>query len=242
MTKSTEKRAGPKINVRGKGHAFERKIAAAMRVIYGMDIKRTIQTRGGTDAGSDVVGPKFPWACECKTGKAIGWLAAYDQALRDSIATNGKPPLVVGHYTDGPSLVMMELGSFLAMASALSRATVDDLPGVLEDVKRMVAHVADSQNPLLAKDYTDVQRTEMGVYEAILPPKVVVRPSRPSGTGKRGVRSGNGGTRKGKGKTDNNLPPNEVLPETPSVVPGEAECSLPKPKRKRGSPSGQPAR
>lgn len=94
---------------RRKGKAFEREIASAMRAAGFGEARRGLQSRGGGEV-PDVEGT--PWWVECKVGKSPRVLAAYEQARE---ATDGRPVLVVTKWDRGPTLVTMDLSTFLEM-------------------------------------------------------------------------------------------------------------------------------
>lgn len=75
---------------RRKGHTWERQVARDLREIFGPDVKRGFQTRGGTKEAPDVDGT--PWFIECKCGKATNIKAALRQAVE---ATDGRPPVAI---------------------------------------------------------------------------------------------------------------------------------------------------
>lgn len=78
---------------RRSGHAFERLVAKIFAALYPeADVRRCIaQSRMARREGCDVEGT--PWWVECKTGRAIDWRAALEQAEAD---TDGRPCIVVG--------------------------------------------------------------------------------------------------------------------------------------------------
>lgn len=53
---------------RRKGHTWERELCRRLRELYGTDVRRSIQSRGGTQDGPDVDGT--PWFIEAKVGAA----------------------------------------------------------------------------------------------------------------------------------------------------------------------------
>lgn len=79
---------GTLINVRRKGHNFERQVAAEFRTIW-PEASRGAQSRSGDDA-PDV--DNTPWWVECKCGKRPSIPAAVKQAVA---ATDGRPILVI---------------------------------------------------------------------------------------------------------------------------------------------------
>ena len=90
------------INSRTKGHAFERKIARALRDIW-FDAKRGLQSRGGGKDACDVEGT--PYHIECKRERRVNIRTAMHQANED---THGRPPTVISQDDHGEILVTMQ--------------------------------------------------------------------------------------------------------------------------------------
>lgn len=78
---------------RTKGAAFERAVAAMLRLV-GLDAQRGFQARGGGREEPDVV-VSLPLHIECKTGAAPNVWAAWRQANDDADA--GAVPVIVMH-------------------------------------------------------------------------------------------------------------------------------------------------
>ena len=97
------------MNVRKKGHSFEREVAALFRDLYPEARRGLGQPRGGKEA-PDVDGTKF-WV-ECKVGKRPNLPAALNQAVKD---TDGRIPIAVCRVDRNPATVTLLLNDFLGL-------------------------------------------------------------------------------------------------------------------------------
>lgn len=99
------------INVRTKGHAFERRIARIFKAAW-RNARRWVQTQTGGQVGGDVEGT--PWHLECSIGSTSIW-EKWKQAQEDSKYTD-KPPVVIKQRDREKPVVMMGLDTFLDIA------------------------------------------------------------------------------------------------------------------------------
>ena len=98
-------------SARDKGHRFERQVAKDLGEALGCEVRRTIQFRGGSCDGSDVVAE--PFSIECKSYKKLGGLIAraYEQAQGDT--KEGHIPIAICKGDRQEPLVTMGYADFL---------------------------------------------------------------------------------------------------------------------------------
>ena len=98
------------MNVKQKGSAFEREVAAILRE-HGYDARRGLQYQSG-QIEADVVGmPGFH--LECKRVEKLNLHAAMEQSRRD--AKPGEIPVVIHRRSREPAYITLELEKFLGV-------------------------------------------------------------------------------------------------------------------------------
>jgi hypothetical protein len=111
------------MNVRRKGHDWERRVRNRFAMVFGPDhVRRGLQYRDGAEC-PDVITPRF-WV-ECKAGRLTNPRAALRQATRDAEGSGRWPIAVCKDDGDKPH-VTMDLEDFLDLISEWHalRATV----------------------------------------------------------------------------------------------------------------------
>lgn len=103
-----------------KGKRFERELANLFRDAFpGVEVKRGLQGRGGTEV-PDVVVPH--WHVEAKRGRKPNIRAALAQAIGDADSIGeGKMPIAVIRDDRSEAIVAMRLEDFMTMAKAFAR-------------------------------------------------------------------------------------------------------------------------
>lgn len=107
------------INVRQKGHAFERELVSRFReVMPGAEVKRGLQSREGAEV-ADVDCPVF-WI-EAKRGRKPNPRAALEQATRDA-ADSAKYPVAIIRDDRKAPFVTMSMEHFLELVRVYWRS------------------------------------------------------------------------------------------------------------------------
>lgn len=107
---------------REKGARYERDIATRLRDVFGPDIHRGIQWRGGSEAG-DITGTDMPeWLhLECHHGNSSTPFAKLRQAESDRPATDVLRAAVVKRH-GGDELVAMRWDDFIRLVALLAES------------------------------------------------------------------------------------------------------------------------
>src|SRR5690606_4333292 len=103
---------------REKGARWEREVARRVRDVLGVEARRGIQYRDGSEA-PDIIIEGLPLHIECKAGKRPPILAALEQAERD--AAEGAIPVVVVKPDKKEPTVTMRLEDWLAVIAPWAR-------------------------------------------------------------------------------------------------------------------------